>query len=551
MKELTVFAHLALHSERITVAWRFPGTEEAPEMVQVALDRGLSWVTNLELADSLARGDFATRELIDASGAVQIEDQRLIAIGLDMYDAIFPDAVEQRWNQTFEIGTDRARNQVSIRVVFQWSASKKPQDSLDLSRIPFEALRCPNPGQLARVTNDFVLAPGISIERRITNYRGTGPSVSRLKKGAIILVFVGPINLDDPSRREEQKEADAVTLAIKNAGFGRGLCSIVSSEKQRATYESFCQKSRSCEVVHCIGHGKSELGFLFETEFGEADWVPLSRMAADLARTQVRLLILNGCETAVLSSLSCDFPAVIGNQYPITGTSVKRFETAFFERLLEHSNISEAVQAGRRSIAGGAPESRWEYRTPVLFLQNHRGGGGSNWLGCLCVCLLLLFAILSRPFLPYGDEQIETDVVVLVETVIEGTKQEGGAVPAAIAEKFRSMGYQVEIVEMDEEKSLEDSLERYQFKYLVKGQVSAHYEGGDTVEGTTQHRYVGQASLELVDAKTKKTLGSPREQDWRSAQSREVAAVDASVAAATQVSQAISRMLEEKDLPTD
>ncbi len=537
-----VLAHLSLDSEHLHVAWRFPDSPAAPVTVAVDRRRALSWTERLSELGLRGRGNSGAgvndRRDLRASPMPGDPDAELRKLGGDIYAAIFPHEVEERWNQAVGGQGDRV-----VHVVFQWD-STLCEKGLDPALIPFEAMLRPGSGagRLERVTADLVLASHVSIERRITDYRGMGPAFAPQRLGLKVLVFTAPINLGDKARKEEEKESQCVRRCLEKAGRGKGIRTTVVSSGAAvpATWEAFCEGVRGQDVVHFIGHGRIENGvgeLLFETPGGGASWISMAQVALALKNAGVKLLILNCCETVSFSSYACMFPAVVGHQYAVTGQSVERFEGALFQSLLASGSIEEAVWAGRQAIWRSAKETSWEYRTPVLYLQARKQRDSR-----LITLSALAFSAAVGMAALFGYQQwgrpavIETDIVVSVTERIDGRAVSAGASGAAISRVFAGAGYGVEV---DDEArtgpaALEQLSRRYRFKHAVLGTVTATSIGTELQAGTIQHKYVGEADLRLTDSAGKSDIAPPVERDVRWTQSPADAARKSIEAVATQ-----------------
>jgi hypothetical protein len=537
-KSVEVFANIGIGEGEMHVAWHFPGT--APVSVSVGLPRARAWTEVLIAQGRRNRGAPETRNLAAVQPAGDSDPEgKLAQVGADIYATIFTQPVEERWNQTF----DGRGDDCVIHIVFQWDSTLR-EKGLDPALIPFESMRRPGEGagRLARITADFVLAKNISIERRITNSRGGGPSVPRRRRGLKVLVFTAPIDFEDPKRNKEAEESRGVAEAVRKAGRGKAIRTetLISASGTRATWGAFCQAVQGRDVVHFIGHGKIEKGIgylLFETDEGKKDWVAMPEVATALKSAGVWLLVLNCCETVSFSSFACEFPAVIGHQYVITDPSVEAFEQAFFRNLLETHDIAQSVWAGRQAIKATGPDTRWEYRTPVLYLQARKK---RNPVLVAAAALILAAATGMASLLGYQQFRqpalIETDVVVSVTQTVDGRTTPPDAAGAAIRQVFADAGFRVEVDDRGDTgpDTAVQLARRYRFRYAVIGDVRADAAGTREMAGTTQHAYVAQADLRLVGHNDGDASAAASERDQRAAQSPADAARRAMESAAMQ-----------------
>jgi hypothetical protein len=92
-----------------------------------------------------------------------------------------------------------------------------------------------------------------------------------------------------------------------------------------------------------------------------------------------RLVVLNSCQTGagadadVFSSTAATLvrtaPAVVAMQFAVTDNAAAVFSRAFYQALIHHRGVDEAVRAGRIALTGWNPDTL-EWVTPVLYLRS-------------------------------------------------------------------------------------------------------------------------------------------------------------------------------------
>lgn len=147
---------------------------------------------------------------------------------------------------------------------------------------------------------------------------------------------------------------------------------------------------RGCHVFHFSGHGgrATEEGYLvFEDEAGSRNRVDNDTLAHLLRGSQVRLAVLNACESALATDgdafasvaaalVRAGLPAVIAHQCPLPDTSAVLFAAEFYRALADGLPVDAAVCEGRKALLSELGTSRWErvdWAAPVLFMHSPDG----------------------------------------------------------------------------------------------------------------------------------------------------------------------------------
>jgi hypothetical protein len=117
-------------------------------------------------------------------------------------------------------------------------------------------------------------------------------------------------------------------------------------------------------------------GYLaFETDEGEADWIPGSRLGAELRRRGVQLTVLMACSSAVVHGRSvfngagpglirAGVPAVIAAQGTLTIRGGWAFTDGLYRALGYGKGLLDAVSDARSRLLDGS-----EWHVPVLYLR--------------------------------------------------------------------------------------------------------------------------------------------------------------------------------------
>lgn len=189
-----------------------------------------------------------------------------------------------------------------------------------------------------------------------------------------------------PAQAALDVEKEAKLLKSALAGLSeQGLVEVIPG--QPGTLETLRQGVRQgCHVLHFSGHGAFAGGdgmLVFEDQGGQRELVDQDTLAHLLLGSQVRLAILNACETALASDgdafasvaaalIRAGLPAVIAHQYPMPDSSAIAFAAEFYRALADGLTVDAAVCEGRKAILSELGPARWEqvdWATPVLFMR--------------------------------------------------------------------------------------------------------------------------------------------------------------------------------------
>ncbi|MBW5483287.1 CHAT domain-containing WD40 repeat protein [Streptomyces bambusae] len=138
-------------------------------------------------------------------------------------------------------------------------------------------------------------------------------------------------------------------------------------------------------VLHCVCHGgfdeEQNTGFL---ELSRDDGSARPVYARDFERlildgTQLRLIVLNACESAVSGAddvftstaanlIRAGVPAVVAMQYEITDQAAFTFASSFYEHVAQGLPVDRAVTFARQDVKMSLGSLEWA--TPVLFLAD-------------------------------------------------------------------------------------------------------------------------------------------------------------------------------------
>jgi tetratricopeptide (TPR) repeat protein len=252
---------------------------------------------------------------------------------------------------------------------------------------PWEALHDPLVGDLAHHCR---------IERHLTRIEDPPPPHPKLSREqiGILLITARPYE-DDVSYRS----------------ISRPLVNLVRSAKLPVSVKllrppTFAQLRAELtanphmhHIVHFDGHGgfgsgersnarfRSPQGHLaFEKEDGSEDLVPAELLSQLLREHRIQIAVLNACQSGTLgpgsddpfgsvatSLLRAGVRSVLAMGYSLYVSAAKQFLPAFYQRLFQTGNVSEATRAGRQAMLA-KPERRPgfsldDWLVPILYQQ--------------------------------------------------------------------------------------------------------------------------------------------------------------------------------------
>lgn len=289
--------------------------------------------------------------------------------GEDLFLALFPDQAKGRYNENLGIisksKSDRLRIQLRI-------------ESPEISMLPWEYLYDPDRRMHLALNKKLSIAryPMIPIK---TDPLEIEPPIK-------ILVFIA-----SPAGHDALNVADEIARINDELKKSKWRDQVKLEIIRKTTVEIFRKKVRACHVIHYIGHGefskkqKEEIGALiFENDSGGSEKIGAERLALMLCNTNVRLVILNACETAKTSTydaflgvapalINAGIPAAIAMQFPMPDPSAIIFSEEFYRSLAKNYHVDAALAEARIAMAERIGLDRIDWGIPVLFMRSPDG----------------------------------------------------------------------------------------------------------------------------------------------------------------------------------
>jgi hypothetical protein len=274
-----------------------------------------------------------------------------LRLGRHLFEALFSGHILRLWESSLgAIGFDGG---LRVRLDIRSSA---------LSAIPWELMHDGYTYLAQTVATPVV--------RCLSNHRRPRHSDGNSKR-AVLIVTATPSNA--PRLSNVDAEAKAIVNILRSM---KVACELLP----HATRNSLQAKLREAnyDIIHYIGHGvfDGRQGYLvLEDEAGRSDRFDSASLGRFLADTNVGLLFLNCCETAVPSpaetsqgaaeaSLVVGIPTVVAMSAAVRDDVATEFAKEFYEMLVEPHSVEYCMAEARKAI------TRYEapyWAIPVLF----------------------------------------------------------------------------------------------------------------------------------------------------------------------------------------
>jgi len=396
----TIRVALDVHTDDLVAHWQF-GSRSGP-FAHIPMNVVRNWIRDACLWEEKTRSSGSLRSLtaevreqatpidrdVKAAGSAPApavyEDIRtyLDRTGKDIYSTLCTVDVQSFWNDVFQDWRNGC-----IRVLLE--LDRRAAERID--SIPFEALCSVDTADLVNVQDHFAAARGVSIVRKIGGVPGARRDSPPVDLPLRVLVFASnPEDLPDQEKLNIADEIKAIRDAIADSAELIQLQIVEPSKEPAPTFGTLCELGPKSHVLHFIGHGNADVGapnhhfphvgkarkgrLLLQDQAGRADWRDISEVTGALLNTDTQLIVLNGCHTAAVSVLACQFPAVIGMQFRISDPVATCFARGLYKQLADTGQLDDALHCARDEIRRQSPsDCRWEYRTPVLYMQSEDG----------------------------------------------------------------------------------------------------------------------------------------------------------------------------------
>ncbi len=301
--------------------------------------------------------------------AKPLNDANAKTFGLSLFKILFRNDVLQLLGKCEQIC--REKNSI-LRI--RLDLSRAP----DLAEIPWEYLRTPDNSNFISMDDDFTLV----------RYLQTADAFKPLKVFLPLRILVMASTPDDLPALAVNVEIENIKTAVKNLDSDKINVEILTESTVSALENALERAQEGNEpfhIFHYIGHGafdeQNKEGVLV-FEDANKHGVPigheqLGRLLQPF-RTDLRLVILNACESAKISATSiyssvaakimqiAELPAVVAMQYSVSDNAAIRFSQKFYQQISADADLEKAVDEARKLM-------NTEFATPVIYLRAENG----------------------------------------------------------------------------------------------------------------------------------------------------------------------------------
>jgi WD40 repeat protein len=239
----------------------------------------------------------------------------------------------------------------------------------EVAALPWELLRDPQRGPL------------VLCDAPVVRYLPQPSVVPRLVAELPLKVLVTAAQTMPPVEVERELRAVAETLG----GLGEWVELTVEPNLTKAKLQDLLRGG--FHVWHYVGHGgfgADGMGLLaLEGPDGESDPLSAAALAVMIARSGVRLVLLNACQGATLGAdplrslapalIAAGVPAVVAMQFVVPEETTRTFATEFYQSLAEGFPIDACVTEGRKAVMSVAGLDSPEWSIPTLYTRTVDG----------------------------------------------------------------------------------------------------------------------------------------------------------------------------------
>jgi predicted ATPase/Tfp pilus assembly protein PilF len=309
----------------------------------------------------LPTGDSDFQALIARLAALDTDEETLAQLGQLLFQALFQGAIKDVYTR----GQGMLTSDQGLRLRLNIAPSETA-----LMALPWEFLYDPDQGPLALL--DAPIARYLPQSSRIPTLQTSLP-LKVLLSGA-----------QTPPQTNVERELNEVAAALSELGQHVQITvepHLTAPKLQKLLRGGF-------HVWHFVGHG----GFardgatgqlLFEDATGDTEAVSALQLGILLNRSGVRLIVLDACNGAKLSTdpfrntapalIRAQIPAVVAMQFTVPEEATRAFATEFYRALAQGFPIDACVTEGRKAVMNATGLGRADWGIPVVYTRAHDG----------------------------------------------------------------------------------------------------------------------------------------------------------------------------------
>jgi tetratricopeptide (TPR) repeat protein len=305
-------------------------------------------------------------ELISLMLDGELSEEEICKFGKKLFAALFDGVVGQLWERS--LGRTAAQGQglrLRLRI-----------DSPELQQVPWEFLYDPQRHVYLSADPATPLVRFLSMPVPVEILRTRAPL-------RILVASAMPGDYPSLGVEREQRLIEASLAPLVEKG------KVDLEFLPHATISRLSQRVRDgFHVLHFLGHGQldqeSGVGLLIlEDEAGDAAQLSGAQLGDVLQGTDVRLVLLNACETArstrdsLLGAapqlVASGLPAVVANQFPVGDEAAQAIAREFYAAVADNFPVDAALAEARKIVRATLGDALSGWGPPVLFMRSPDG----------------------------------------------------------------------------------------------------------------------------------------------------------------------------------
>jgi hypothetical protein len=238
----------------------------------------------------------------------------------------------------------------------------------EIAELPWEFLYDPERGPLATLN--------MSVVRYFSQQAASAVLTMPLP---IKVLISGAVTPPEPDVKRELNEISQALVELEQAGY------VSLHIEEHLTRTKLQRLLRDGYMIwHFIGHGASSKDgksgtLIFEDATGEAEPVSARELGIFLNSSEVRLIVLDACNSARLmldpyrsiapALIRAQIPAVVAMQFTVPQEATRAFAGEFYRSLAEGFPIDACVTEGRKAIIGTTGLRKPDWGIPVIYTR--------------------------------------------------------------------------------------------------------------------------------------------------------------------------------------
>jgi hypothetical protein len=299
--------------------------------------------------------------LLDRLGRLDADETALLSIGTTLFRALFQGDIAKVYASSRAQLAPHEALCIRLRIA---------AEEAEIAALPWEFLADPDYGPLAM------------LDAPIARYLPQPTPTPILRTTLPLKVLLTSAHTPPPVAVE--RELHEVEAALR--GLGEHVQIQVEPHLTTARFRELL--AQEFQVWHFVGHGgvaadDKTAQLLFEDAQGDPDPVTAMELNILLNRAGLRLVVLDACDSAKLSTdvfrsiapalIRAQIPAVIAQQLQAAEASTRAFVTDFYRALARGLPLDACVTEGRKAVMDAAGLGQPDWGIPVLYTRAEDG----------------------------------------------------------------------------------------------------------------------------------------------------------------------------------